>query len=232
MISHKHRTIFVHIPKCAGTSIEMMFLKDLGLDYEHRAPLLLRPNDKVSLGPPRLAHLAAVEYVEHHYISDSLFNNYFKFSVVRNPIRRTLSFYKYLGYSRVMPLSQFVQYELMSLFEKRKGLYWFVRPQASFVCDKDGKTIVDCIYKLENINESLSEIAQRSNLDNPVLEHSNKSSDQIFRHKLIQTVKLIMSGSFSLNPFFTKNQVFTANDICVLKRLYERDFDLFEYDIK
>ena len=63
MLTHQHKTVFVHIPKNAGQSIETVFLDVLGLTWESRAPLLLRPNDIPELGPRRLAHLAASEYV-------------------------------------------------------------------------------------------------------------------------------------------------------------------------
>ena len=57
MISHPHRTVFVHIPKCGGQSIETAFLADLGLGWKSRAPLLMGANDRPELGPPRLSHL-------------------------------------------------------------------------------------------------------------------------------------------------------------------------------
>jgi hypothetical protein len=232
MISHKHKTIFVHIPKCAGTSIEMMFLKNLGLDYEQRAPLLLRPNDREDLGPPRLAHLTAEEYIKYHYISDSLFNDYYSFSIVRNPIARTLSFYNYLGYSRTMPVSQFVQRELVSIFESQAGMYWFMRPQVSYIYDKDDQLLVDSLYRLEEINSHMDEILRRANLTNSTFEHDNKSSHQTLRHRLRQTVKLFLQGSFSLNPVFSRARDFSESDIHTLQHLYKRDFDLLGYKAK
>ena len=54
VISHEHRCVFVHIPKCAGQSIETVFLEDLGLDWSNRSILLLRPNECPDIGPPRL----------------------------------------------------------------------------------------------------------------------------------------------------------------------------------
>jgi len=42
MISHHHRAIFVHIQKCAGQRVETVFLNDLALPRETRAPFQLR----------------------------------------------------------------------------------------------------------------------------------------------------------------------------------------------
>ena len=95
MICHDFRTIFVHVPKTAGQSVEMVFLNKLNLTWEQRAPLLLRPNSDPAKGPPRLAHLYASEYVSCGHISDEDFARYFKFSVVRNPWARAVSVYKF-----------------------------------------------------------------------------------------------------------------------------------------
>ena len=51
MISHKHKTVFVHIPKVAGQSVEQMYLADLGLNWSERAVLLLRPKLNTEKGP-------------------------------------------------------------------------------------------------------------------------------------------------------------------------------------
>ncbi len=35
MISHKHKYIFIHIPKCGGTSVELALLKNEGVDFKN-----------------------------------------------------------------------------------------------------------------------------------------------------------------------------------------------------
>jgi hypothetical protein len=68
------KSIFVHIPKNAGQSIEHVL-----------APLLLTYNNNPELGPPRLAHLKAREYVSCKYLTREQFDDYFKFAFVRDP---------------------------------------------------------------------------------------------------------------------------------------------------
>ena len=109
MISNPHKTIYIHIPKVAGQSIEHMFLNDLGLSWHNRKDLLLRKKKIFESGPNRLAHLKSKEYTEFGYIDQETFDDYFKFSFVRNPYRRAFSMYNYLGYSKIISLSTFVK---------------------------------------------------------------------------------------------------------------------------
>jgi hypothetical protein len=46
MIDLKHRIVFVHIPKCAGTSVENYFMRIRGLDERNRAALGIFKNEK------------------------------------------------------------------------------------------------------------------------------------------------------------------------------------------
>ena len=141
MLSHHHRTIFVHIPKCAGQSVETAFLFDLGLNWETRAPLLLRYNDMSQLGPPRLAHLVARDYVRYRYVPEDMFNSYYRFAIVRNPWSRTVALYRHLDFN--MSFREFVGGWIAEQLAKGDAAekYWFVRPQLEFVQD-GGKQLV------------------------------------------------------------------------------------------
>lgn len=189
MISHFHRTVFVHIPKCGGQSIEAAFLSDLGLSWELRAPLLLRPNDNPRLGPPRLAHLLAREYARYHYLSDELFESYYTFAVLRDPAARAVSLFNYLKVmdARQKPLSFDVflhewlprQLELRSASTVQQynpaSSFYFVRPQVDFVTDGKGKLLVKEVFLLEQIGSSFARIKQKAALRSD-LEHRNKST--------------------------------------------------------
>src|SRR4051794_30841719 len=105
MLSHQHQTIFIHISKCAGQSVENAFLADVGLTWETRAPLLLRANGDPRLGPPRLAHLPAADYVACGHVDAQTFERYFKFAIVRDPWSRAISLYRHLQLN--MPFAGF-----------------------------------------------------------------------------------------------------------------------------
>ena len=69
MISHQYKCIFIHIPKTGGTSIENVLRQDKTKGSDHS---LLKD-----------------------YSNYSIFDNYFKFAVVRNTYDRIWSIYSY-----------------------------------------------------------------------------------------------------------------------------------------
>jgi hypothetical protein len=166
MLSHQHKTIFVHIPKCAGQSVENAFLADVGLTWETRAPLLLRANDDPRLGPPRLAHLIAADYMRCGHVDAETFARYFKFAIVRDPWSRAVSLYRHLQLN--MPFASFVSTWLPRQFDGGKGdQFWFVRPQTDFLYD-GGKLLVDQIIRFENLAGEFPAAAERAGLKSPL----------------------------------------------------------------
>lgn len=174
MISHKHKCIFIHIPKTAGMSVENCFLESLGLRFYlgQSAPLLLTYNKNLRIGPASLAHLKATEYLKFNYISKELFDDYYKFSFVRNPYHRTVSIYKHFKYDRIISFSNFLKVEFPKILEKRK---YFVQPQVDFVIKNKEDLVVDKIFKYENLYNSITEIESHLCHSIAPLRHINKS---------------------------------------------------------
>lgn len=174
MLSHHHKTIFVHIPKCAGQSIEMAFLADIGLTWATRAPLLLYQNERQELGPRSLAHLTAIEYVGRRYVPQEMFDAYFKFSVVRNPWSRTVSLYRYLQHKS--SFRDFVLNWLPRQFADPRGSdsYWFVRPATEYLFHQ-GQLLVDEIIHFESLDIEFERISNKCGISRP-LPHINRSA--------------------------------------------------------
>jgi len=206
MISHFHETVFIHIPKNAGQSIEQAFLSDIGLSWGDRAPLLLRPSvDCDNRTPPRLAHLTGSQYVDLKYLTPKLFASYYKFGVCRNPWDRAFSLYKYLT-DQSKPFANFVREE----FEKEIYIKhnWFAKSQANFLLDRENKLLVDEIIHFERLNDDFKKLAKKLELKSNVLPHRNKSKNQVkveYRDAYCERSKKI------------------------IEKLYKDDIDLFNY---
>jgi len=206
MISHKHKAIFVHIPKTAGQSIEQVFVDDLGLTWEERGPLLLRYNSDAALGPERLAHLYADEYVELGHIDQDQFSRYFKFAVVRNPYDRILSEYRYRKFHRTGPLWWFLRKHYDN---DRTDMARHVAPQVRYLLDTDGHCLVDKIVHFESLNDQIA----------PVFAH-------IFgevRHLPLRNKSKHERRRLSRHDLSAKNRA-------LIHEMYRADFEFLGYD--
>lgn len=236
MISQTHRCIFVHVPKTAGQSIEQVFLTQLGLEWKQRAPLLLRRNRDPRKGPPRLAHLRASEYVDLGYCDLDTFSTFYRFSFVRNPWDRIVSFYKYIGSPAEYPFRDFVLHHLRNGLWSR--MHWFVRPQTDFLY-RDGKLLVDFVGRFESLAEDFTHVAGQLDLPTRELPFVNRSDARRSPAypAIRRTLKALWPGSPAFGNFggrpLTRYPDFAAyydRDTCdVIARLYASDIEAFGY---
>ena len=207
MICHHYKCIFVHIPKNAGQSIEHVFLNLLGLTWDTRAPLLLRPNDTPELGPPRLAHLKAEEYVKYKYLTQEMFDSYFKFSFVRNPWGRMISISKYLGFDKQCEFNEFVR----GIFKNEifYEMSWFVGPQSDYIYSSEGKSLIDFIGKFENLQNDFNIVCKELALPATPVPHVNQTKEKcedIYVGLKGNIKKLLKSGRQNKFPSYKNYQ--------------------------
>ena len=81
MISHKYKCIFIHIAKCAGTSIENSFGIDTKNHNSKENKSLFGWDDHLKLW---LQHATPQQLLDNHLISEHHWNTYYKFIIYRN----------------------------------------------------------------------------------------------------------------------------------------------------
>ena len=227
MVCHDFKTIFIHIPKTAGQSIETVFLEKLGLSWNNRMPLLLLPNTNLELGPPRLAHLTAHEYVFYHYLSNDLFTSYFKFSFVRNPWDRSVSLYRYMGYSSIIKFQTFVERYLSKMVESK---YYFCKPQINFLTDNEGNLCVDFVGRFENLQQDFNAICSKINFPSTELPHLNKSINlSNFENKFSAFKKGWIDFSFYKPSYTNYKDYYNSKTESLIADLYQSDIKAFGY---
>ena len=170
VISKKNKLIFFHLPKNAGTSISDLLLRNENYYYSWVifSKILKRFTKKDNFffdNFQNKIHLLrsheSVKSIEEK-ISPNIFNNYFKFAIVRNPYSRFVSRYNYtklISNINHLQFSEFVKHyiELDMITDK----------QYQFLLNKNGKIGVDKVFKLENINKDINEITSKINI-NPI----------------------------------------------------------------
>jgi hypothetical protein len=188
MISQKHRAIYIHIPRTAGTSIE----KKLGL-YEfvtrgaqdHRTVRDVRPISFFTHGRylrqqidgysrrSLLQHMLGPRFQWGRHAKRATreqFDSYLKFTVVRNPWARVYSWYRtamndpVLGYRRCD----------FETFLQEQAANWALRPQLHWMTDFDGSIPLDRIIRFENLADEMAGLLAELGFRNRTLPHLNR----------------------------------------------------------
>ncbi|GAB4287090.1 MAG: sulfotransferase family 2 domain-containing protein [Roseovarius sp.] len=191
MISHAHKAIFIHIPKCAGTSIESVLgHHDLYQGYrrqDHRTIRQLRPPPNPALALARrqlcrmrqasrmLALRAGFPYANPRNmltVTRAQFDSYFKFAFVRNPWDRIHSAYRKLmaGDWRRPEYGIDAPMDFDAFLERFAG-HPRLKPQTEFICDEDGTVLVDFIGRFETLQEDFDRVCDRLGIARVTLPH-------------------------------------------------------------
>jgi hypothetical protein len=213
MICREFGCIFVHIPKTAGQSIEHFFLNLLGMTWQERAPLLLRYNADPKLGPERLAHLTASEYVNCGYLNRVEYASYYKFTFVRNPWDRLVSEYKYRNYGRSWGFKEFVKKHLPA--PGMSDAYRHIMPQYEFIYDESGNLLVDFVGQFENLQSGFDLVCKEIGVGSRKLPHMNAST----------TPADLMSG----RPRSHYTSFYDSEARALVSEMYAKDIELFNY---
>lgn len=189
MISHPLRAIFIHIPKCAGTSVDVaMFGKEV-----------------VAWNGRYWLQHATIKQIRDEYATPEEFEKYFKFAFVRNPYDRMFSAFNFLASTRVDvtrenfkdfllgkgPLAQVIAKKNEHL---RASRYHHVVPMHEYLYE-DGKCLVDFIGRFENIDEDWKKICEK--IGNEELPHSNKIPHVPWQEFYTQELKEIVREQYA-----------------------------------
>jgi len=161
-IYHPLNAIFIHVPKTAGTSIEKQLAERCGIEVGgHTTALAFR-------------RAFAQEFA-----------TYFKFSVVRDPLDRFVSAFRYLRTEPVHPAHaneiihrlDSIDAFIASVRRDPAGMKSIVHlmPQHQFVCDASGIVLVDRLYRFEALEDAWKDISRRLNLGALPLPKMNAS---------------------------------------------------------
>jgi len=170
-----------------------------------------------------LAHLLARDYTENYFISEQLFDQYFKFAIARNPWSRVFSFYKFLTRQRV-EFNEFIKHKFYEEYFCSEKYSWFVRPQADYLVDNNDKLLVDYVGRFETIDEAFNFIKPKSNLPADALLPMKNISKPKSRLNLLPS---------TLTPFkiptVPYNEAYNDHSIDLVSKLYEKDCSMFGY---
>ena len=191
---YESKTIFIHIPKTAGISLVKSIFGDVTLE----------------------GHRSVSFYKQ---VFGNRYSDFFTFTIVRNPWDRLYSAYKFLQKGGInihdenafeTHLSIYKDFEDFVLNGLNEKIIWEIMhliPQYEFVCDKNGKIIVDYVGRFENLKKSVDKINDILKSDFK-LEHHNKTNKKDYK------------------------DIYTTEMIEKVHQIYQKDIDIFEYSFK
>lgn len=157
-----HKAIFIHLPKTGGSSVAKQ------------------------LGQPASRHVTVQEY---RLANPKKFANFFKFAFVRNPFDRLLSSYAFLkaggmnhddarfARRHVSPFETFEHFLTEGFTRSEETRAWIhFRTQTEFICDSDGRNLMDFTGRFEQLPQDYARVASRFGkpTDLPVTNRSDR----------------------------------------------------------
>jgi len=202
MICHKYKTIFIHIPKTGGTSVEHAF--DFVKIDQQKNTAQEMPRD------PKNAKHHTASKLKKLYPNE--FKNYYKWSIVRNPWEKDWSFYKMA--KKMNPHAKIVFKDFLKKTEEAlllsgDGLptrkFYPLLSQVRFLKTENGIEM-DKIVRFENLKEEWKVVSGKLNKTYKDLKHLRKIDGDI------------------------KND-YDQECIDIVARLRKEDIEYFKYDL-
>jgi len=203
LINEEKKFIFFHLFKCAGSSMRKVLTTNEELCYEYFGGHCLPRDGKELMYKDK---------------KKTMFNNYFKFTFVRNPFDWLLSTYNYiLAYPnhinheavKSLDLAGFIQHyvDVMMLNEGRGvGMNKCVT-MYDFITDKDGKLLVDFVGKFENVNKDMEYVLGQVGIPYVELPFVNVNPSRVSDYRVCYNEE--------------------AKDL--VEKYFEKDLDYFNY---
>ena len=210
MISHDHKCIFIHIPKCAGTSVESALGHFDGHSgrggQDHRS---MRMIEKPSLSIYTLfskenikEYLKGVAYQNHiktpnpknkTVVTKKQYNEYFKFTIVRNPWARAFSWYKNVMRDEIHQKNLKITSEItLNHFLKCHAGKGMIRPQTYWLKNYRGDINFDYIGRFETLPATFKAIKQHLNLSQISFPHKIRGDSEDYKTQYDQeSIELI-----------------------------------------
>lgn len=221
IISQTHRCIFVHVPKTAGTTITSLFEPTLhwndlvlgGTEFGEA----IQPAYRERFGLSK--HMRARDI--RRVVGQTTWDGFFSFAFVRHPYDRLVSLYAWLhgAVERAAPGAAVWTWPHTQAFLRTRRFSAFIRdpefldslagrPQAEWVCDDAGRTIVDFVGRYEDLTAGIHVVAERTGLPVASVPVLNPSRRERRADDLPES----------------------ESDYAFLHATYRRDFELFSYD--
>ena len=190
MISHKHKFIFIHIPKCAGTSIEQSLFGKVYVEWDQERKIWKQH--------------ATASQIREYYCEN--YNNYYSFTFVRNPWDKIVSDYFWIqrnlkikdSFKNYLILKgKFDDSRLRFPPESRRTRYDHIIPQCDFLLDDKGEAMVKFIGRFESIQGDFDTVCDKIGIPRQQLPHKNKTKHKHYTEYYDDETRRIIAEKYA-----------------------------------
>jgi hypothetical protein len=187
LISHKYKSIFVHIPKCGGCSVEDVLRRNSHLPINQ---------SKSSAFNVCLQHASLSEHLKYYKIN----KNMFSFTFVRNPWDRFVSYFFHLTRLNYLKTKvSFNEFAISMLSQNWARDYItptcptsnFMAPCSHWAND------VDFIGRFENLQEDFNTVCSEIGIPQKELPHKNKTQHKHYTEYYNDEMKQIVEEKYA-----------------------------------
>jgi hypothetical protein len=226
IISNSNRYIFIHLHKCAGSTITNLLSphsrwNDIELGVTTLGEAVQQPYQQRF----RLWKHASADLVRE-VLGENLFGSYFKFAFVRNPLFRVVSFYTFIQKLHRHPSEQVrnivSQWPISVALRESADFAEFIRhprfvePSMSHLltetAESGPRVLVDFVGRVEHFDRDIATVFDRIGLPLPERIDRRNESGQIGQR---------------LRDFYRSEE-----DLEFVYRLCPEDFELFGYSLE
>lgn len=204
IVSHRHRFIFVAMPKTGTHAVRQALREQLGPeDLEQVGLFIDRRFPFAELASIRHGHLSVLQV--RPYLGDEVCDGYFKFAFVRNPFDRFVSYCAFMTRQQGAFTRDPRGTMRRIVFDIRPHDHVHFQPQHRLLEDAQGRLEMDLIGRVERMQEDYDAACARIGIPSRGLDRVNASSRGDYR------------------------QYYDQELIDAVGALYQRDLELFGY---
>jgi hypothetical protein len=179
IISAEHRFIFVAIPKTGTHAVRQALREHMGPEDMEQVGLFV--NRKLPI--PELAQIGhghlSLQQVRPYFRPED-FDRFFKFAFVRNPFDRFVSYCAFMTREHGQ-FEKNPQGVMRHFVDNPQWQHILFQPQHVFVTGGNGELLTDYLGRVEQMQQSYDEAAERIGIPSRPLEKVNVSSRRDYR---------------------------------------------------
>lgn len=198
LLSIRHKFLFVHIAKTGGTSVRTALNPLRWSDPYFIAQFLCSrissiTGHRIGAKFPRHSKIIAAKEM----LPAELFEELFKFAIVRNPWDLQVSSFHHIRRERphvmahINTFEEFIDWKLDPERPYQFHVDTSLEQQSDYLIDLHGKLLTDFIGHYETLHEDFEQICQRIGVKTPTLPHRRKATDRSKDYRSYYTDELV-----------------------------------------